>query len=125
MNKTALVIDDSREFRDSMRALLEANKFKVECADDGESGFKAALASKPGLIVLDVMMEDADTGLEIVRRFRDESSTKDIPIFLVTGIRKPEYLLQSYAPGEKFNNVKDVFEKPVDPARFEKALSEI
>jgi DNA-binding response OmpR family regulator len=40
MNKTALVIDDSREFRDSMRALLEANKFKVECADDGKAGLR-------------------------------------------------------------------------------------
>ena len=123
--KRALIIDDSQDFRNSMKALLETNRYEVTCAENGESGFSAAIAQKHDLIVLDVMMENSDTGLNTVRRFRDEESTRDIPVFLVTGIHKPQFLLSSYAPDETFRNVKEVFEKPVDPVLFEKALAEV
>ncbi|NLG16715.1 MAG: response regulator [Fibrobacter sp.] len=125
MKRTVLVIDDSREFLKSMKLLLESSQYQVLCAEDGESGFNAAVSWKPGLIILDVMMEDSDTGLNILRRLRDDANTEKVPVFLVTGIKKPEYLLQSFAPGESFNNVKEVFEKPVDPELFEKAIASI
>ena len=80
---------------------------------------------KPDAILLDVMMESADSGLSTAKKLRDDPETSAIPVILITGINKAEHLLPSYAPNEAWPNVKTSFEKPVDPEALIKKLQEI
>ncbi len=123
--KKALIVDDNPEFAASVADLLKGDGYRVVTAGDGVKGWEAAQKEKPDVVLLDVMMEDCSAGLDLVRKLRDGADTKGVPVFIVTGIRKPETLLESYAPGEAFPNVKNVFEKPMEPAKLMAALQSV
>ncbi|MBD3345585.1 MAG: response regulator [Chitinivibrionales bacterium] len=125
MNKKALVIDDDAEYRASVKDLLAANGYTVVTAEDGRVGYEEAVAQKPDVILLDVMMEDCSAGLDTVKKLRDGAETANIPVMLITGIHKGNFLLSSYAPDEKFPNVKGVYEKPVKPEELVENLTKV
>ena len=115
MTKKILIIDDDPHFFTSTKDLLETENYTVINAPSGSEGFEKAKTERPDAILLDVMMESADSGLSTARKLRDDPELSSIPVILSTGIHKAEYLLSSYAPDEAWPNVKTSFEKPVDP----------
>ena len=125
MKKKILIIDDDPGFTASTRDLLEVEDYIVINLSGVSGGLEKIKEVKPDAILLDVMMESADSGLSTAKKLRDDSETSSIPIILITGISKAEYLLSSYAPNEAWPNVKTSFEKPVDPGALIKKLKEI
>lgn len=123
--RSVLIIDDDPEFRTSVMSVLEAGGMKVHAEPDGKSGLVAAARLRPDYILCDVMMETADTGLEVLTALRDNPETAQIPVFLITGIKKPQFLLGSFAPETAYPNVRGMFEKPVDPRELIKRLEAI
>ncbi|OGS12118.1 MAG: hypothetical protein A2234_07445 [Elusimicrobia bacterium RIFOXYA2_FULL_58_8] len=79
-----LVIDDSAEFKGLVFDYLLMMGHKVLNADNGREGVAKALAAKPDLILMDVMMPDMG-GFEALKELRAEEETKDIPVFIITG----------------------------------------
>ena len=86
--QTILIVDDDVDFIATGRAALESAGYRVVAADDAESGFAAAMAERPGLILLDLMMEETDSGVRLAHQLRREPATKDIPIVILTGVRR-------------------------------------
>ncbi len=125
MAKKVLIIDDDPEFTTSTSDILENLDFDVITASEGAQGVEKARHEKPDLILLDVMMEDGSAGLESARILRDEQETSSIPIIILTGIRRADQLLESYAPGETWPNVKAALEKPVAPDFFVKTIQKV
>jgi two-component system OmpR family response regulator len=66
-----LVVDDEPNIRELLSASLRYAGFDVTTASDGAEALTAARASRPDLLVLDVMMPGVD-GFEVVRRLRGE-----------------------------------------------------
>ncbi|HEX8004169.1 MAG TPA: response regulator transcription factor [Mycobacteriales bacterium] len=66
-----LVVDDEPNIRELLSASLRYAGFEVATAADGQQALTAARASRPDLLVLDVMMPGVD-GFEVVRRLRAE-----------------------------------------------------
>jgi len=122
MAKKILIVDDDPDFTTSTSGILEAEGFSVISASNGKEGFVKGKEENPDAILLDVMIEDAGAGLDIARRLRDDQKTARIPVILLTGIRRADQLLESYAPGEKWPNVKAALEKPVNPDYLIKTL---
>ena len=61
MPRTVLVVDDSKPFRETARALLEARGYDVVgVAADGAAALAAARALRPGAVLLDVNLPDTD-----------------------------------------------------------------
>jgi len=73
-DRCVLVVDDDAVLRRVVRAVLEADGFRVIEAHDGEQGLKMAASERPGVVILDVMMPGID-GVEVCRRI-DHQSTK-------------------------------------------------
>ena len=69
-----LVVDDDAVLRRVVRAVLEADGFRVVEAQDGEQGLAMAASERPSVVILDVMMPGLD-GVEVCRRL-DHSATK-------------------------------------------------
>lgn len=69
-----LVVDDDAVLRRVVRAVLEADGFRVIEASDGEQGLKLTAEYRPSVVILDVMMPGLD-GVEVCRRM-DHTSTK-------------------------------------------------
>lgn len=70
MSHKILVVDDEEDVRELVSYNLKNEDFEVHTAVDGSDGFKRAMALKPDLILLDIMMPDID-GIELCRRFRE------------------------------------------------------
>lgn len=80
---TVLVIDDQENITEFIKLGLKYEKFQVEAAADGPQGLAAAQRINPDLIILDLMLPGMD-GLEVCRRLRENPTTKDIPILMLT-----------------------------------------
>ncbi|MGH9000569.1 MAG: response regulator transcription factor [Acidimicrobiia bacterium] len=73
-DRCVLVVDDDAVLRKVVRAVLEADGFRVIEAPDGEQGLKLAEEFRPGVVILDVMMPGLD-GVETCRRI-DHNATR-------------------------------------------------
>jgi two-component system alkaline phosphatase synthesis response regulator PhoP len=78
-----MVIEDEKEIRDLVRYNLERAGFRVTAVGDGEEGLRRLFASRPDLLVLDLMLPGRN-GLEILREVRGESATRDLPVIVLT-----------------------------------------
>jgi CheY-like chemotaxis protein len=83
--KVILIVDDDRNWRETMVCVLEQKKLKVLQAVDGRKGVELAKIEKPDLIILDNKMPNM-SGEEAIRILRREPETKNIPIIMVTGM---------------------------------------
>jgi two-component system alkaline phosphatase synthesis response regulator PhoP len=82
MKKKVLVVDDERDIVDLLTYNLKKEGYDVISANNGQEALKKA-ASKPDLIVLDVMMPVLD-GYETCRRLKGDPATASIPVVFLT-----------------------------------------
>jgi two-component system, OmpR family, response regulator len=83
-----LVVDDEETILELLSGSLRLAGFEVTTAASGIEALRAAAASRPDLILLDVMMPNGD-GFEVVRRMR--SSGPDVPVIFLSardGVRE-------------------------------------
>ena len=83
MSDLVMVIEDEKEIRDLVRYHLERAGYRVATAAEGEAGLERVFASRPDALVLDLMLPGRN-GLEILREVRNESTTRDVPILVLT-----------------------------------------
>jgi len=81
MNATVLIIEDDATLLRGLRDNFEFDGWRVHTAADGDAGLKQALALKPDLLVLDLMLPQIN-GYEICRFLREEKL--DTPILMLT-----------------------------------------
>lgn len=81
---TILIIDDEEDFCLFVRKNLElAGNYKVIVATTSEKGIWSARQGKPDLILLDIMMPGID-GLQALKRLKEDSETRTIPVVVLT-----------------------------------------
>lgn len=78
-----LIVDDSSTTLLMEQMLLQGGPFDLITAMDGQQAVEKALAERPDLILLDVVMPVMN-GFEACRKLRSEAQTKTIPIIMVT-----------------------------------------
>jgi two-component system alkaline phosphatase synthesis response regulator PhoP len=81
--KTILVADDEVHIVRIIEDKLIRDGHRVITAADGQEALEKALAERPDLILMDVMMPRMN-GFEVCRRLRQEEATRTTPIFLIT-----------------------------------------
>jgi two-component system response regulator RegX3 len=75
-----LVVDDEQSYRDALRVALEREGFRVEVAVDGPDALQRFDATRPSLVLLDVMLPRI-SGVDVCREIRARSQ---VPIIMVT-----------------------------------------
>ena len=83
MAKTLLFVEDTDSDRSRLEKLLSSAGYIVSTAVTGEQAVAEAKRAKPDAILMDVNMPGMD-GFAATRALRNENSTKDIPVVLVT-----------------------------------------
>ncbi len=96
--RTILIVDDVPANLAIAVDYLEANKFQVMVAQDGEEGIERAQLVHPDLILLDVMMPGID-GFETCRRLKMDAGTRDIPIIFMTALADTSNKVEGFAAG--------------------------
>lgn len=107
MNKI-LVIDDEQTINELIKVNLELSGYKVVQALDGVKGFALAKQELPNAIILDVMMPEVD-GYTVAQRIRQNSSTKDTPILMLTALSQLDNKVKGFDLG-----VDDYLTKPFE-----------
>jgi len=124
MAKKVLMIDDDPEFIEAITNVLDAKGYEVVSASNGKDGVEKAKAENPDIILLDVMMTTESEGFDVAREMAKDESAKNIPVIILTGIRKAMSLPFGFEPDETWLPVKEVLEKPVKPEVLLKAIEE-
>ncbi|HEY3096791.1 MAG TPA: response regulator transcription factor [Acidimicrobiia bacterium] len=75
-----LVVDDEESYRDALSVALEREGFRVALAADGQEALDQFDATRPGLVLLDVMLPRI-SGVDVCRELRSRSR---VPIIMVT-----------------------------------------
>src|SRR3954451_10709601 len=84
MPKTkVLVIEDDRSLAEVLTYNLNVAGYEVLIATDGQDGLLKAQTKSPDLVLLDLMLPVVD-GLDVCRRLRAGSATRDLPIIMLT-----------------------------------------
>ena len=101
-----LVIDDDRNARRYMQALLEGEHYTVSTAGNGLEALNIMDEVHIDLAILDIMMPGMD-GMEFTRALREGKS--DLPILMVSAKQLPADRKQAFMVG-----TDDYMTKPVD-----------
>jgi CheY-like chemotaxis protein len=88
MPKILLIEDDPMEFRMYLR-LLSHEGYEVDLATNGEDGLTKARASKPDLILLDVMMPKLN-GFMVLNLLKNSDELHNIPVIMLTNLSGSE-----------------------------------
>ena len=83
MQKRILIVEDEPAIRDMVAYALRKGEFEPVTAGDGREAQAAIAERVPDLILLDWMLPGS-SGLELARRWRRESLTREVPIIMLT-----------------------------------------
>ncbi|MGW8322040.1 MAG: response regulator [Thermodesulfobacteriota bacterium] len=93
-----LVVDDTPENISILRQILVEHGFRVRPALSGEIALKAVQASRPNLILLDIMMPGMD-GFEVCRTLKSDAETRDIPVLFISALDESEDKIKGFQAG--------------------------
>ncbi len=79
----ALVVEDELALVELVRYNLEKDGYEVDVARDGEDAILMVEERQPDIIVLDWMLPKL-AGIEVCRRLRSKSTTRNVPIIMLT-----------------------------------------
>ena len=93
-----MIIDDNTESLKLLTAILSKQGFGVRQALSGRAALTALAQRLPDLIILDVRMPEMD-GLEVCRILKSDSSTADIPIIFISGLKDSDDKVLAFKAG--------------------------
>lgn len=125
-----LVEDNPNDLELTLHALRKHNLSNhIEVVRDGAEALEFIFATgayaqrhvedNPKVILLDLKLPKVD-GLEVLRRIKADSRTKNIPVVVLTSSREERDIIESYKLG-----VNSYISKPVDFDQFTEAVRQL
>jgi len=107
-----LCVDDDKDFLDSLKLIIEGGGYAVATASSGEEGLKKYKETKPSLIIVDLMMEEIDSGVHFVRDIHALGSTP--PVYMLSSVGDNMNTNISFAE----LGLTGLLQKPIDPDKL-------
>lgn len=134
MNPAArvLIIEDELPMRTALKDVLEGEGYRVLTASDGASGLQRALAERPDLVLLDIMMPRLD-GYSLCRELRRLANVAPVLMLSAKGqiedrvrgldVGADDYLVKPFSSDELLARVRAVLRRSQKPATELKTLT--
>lgn len=113
---TVLVVDHDPDIADLIEKYLEKRGYDVVKAHSAKEALAVAEKSKPRLITLDVMLDDAD-GFQLLQDFKNHPASRDVPVVVLSIVCDEGKSMR--------HGAADYLEKPIDHARLVKVVDEL
>lgn len=110
--KKILVIEDSKEILENTAEILELSHYHVFTAGNGKEGVETALATKPDLILCDIMMPELD-GYGVLHMVQKNPDLQSVPFIFLTAKTEKEEVRKGMSLG-----ADDYITKPFDPTEL-------
>ena len=104
-----LVVEDEERIRQFLQRGLSYEGYRVDIAEDGQTGLEIARDQPPDLVLLDIHLPDVD-GLSVCHELNDAADTCDIPVIVLSAMERPDIIRRSRAAGSHY-----FLRKPYDP----------
>jgi len=103
-----LCIDDDKDILEALRMILEKNEYVMVEAESAEEGLKVFKTESPDFILVDLMMEEIDSGRNFVKELKLLNNSA--PVYMLSSVG------DSLAQNVDFSELglEGVFQKPVD-----------
>ena len=120
--RTVLLVDDDGDFLFQQKVQLEAAGFHVLIAAGQRQAEEILARLRPDLAVIDLMMDNPDTGFTLCHRIRKKDPS--IPVIMVTSVNSETGLEFDLGTGEERSWIRAdrLLSKPI---RFEQLKGEI
>jgi CheY-like chemotaxis protein len=105
-----LYVDDDTDYREVVRAILQGSGYEVVEASSGEEGLEVYKSAQPDLVIVDLMMEEVDTGAHFAKELKLLGNTA--PIYMLSSVGEGMSLSQDHAS----MGLAGIFQKPIDRA---------
>jgi DNA-binding response OmpR family regulator len=112
-----LVADDDTDIRDLVEFKLTQAGYAVQAVGDGVAAWEAFQASRPALVILDVMMPGL-SGIDVLRKIREaEGECGKVPVLLLSAksrdgdvdtgfaVGADDYVVKPFSPRELLHRV--------------------
>ncbi len=124
-----LIVDDTPENLQILGMVLKKEGYQIMVAGDGLQAMEAVAASKPDLILLDVMMPRMD-GFTLCTRLKAEPETADIPVIFLTAKTAVEDVIKGFELGAvdyvtKPFNLREVLARTATHLKVQSLLQEL
>lgn len=98
-NKKVLLVDDDLDLLEQHKLLFQSKGYQVVTADNSKEGFEVFKREKPDAAVIDLIMEQHDSGFILCYKIKKDEYGKNIPVFMLTSA--------AYDTGYKFSSATD------------------
>jgi len=118
-----LLVEDDPFLSEMYTTKLTADGFEVELASDGKEALKKISATKPDLVLLDIVLPKMD-GFEVLETMKKDPAMSQIIVIALTNLGQKEevekglalgaddYIIKAhYTPSEVVNKVKQILTK--------------
>jgi two-component system phosphate regulon response regulator PhoB len=117
-----LIIEDDRDIVEMIEYNLKEEGYLTTAAYNGERGIELARKEKPDLVILDVMLPAID-GFEVCRTLKQQQSTAQIPIIILSAksretdkvvgleLGADDYVTKPFSPRELIARIKAILRR--------------
>jgi DNA-binding response OmpR family regulator len=104
-----LCVDDDPDILATLRMVLEANGYRMVGAQSAAEAMVRFEEEQPDLVIVDLMMEQVDTGTTVVKQLREKGA--HVPMYLLSSVGDElAEMVDTVALG-----LSGVFQKPLEP----------
>ena len=133
MNETILIVEDEKDITGLIAHHIEMAGFNVMVAYNGSAALREIDKQLPDLILLDLMLPDMD-GTELCKVLKQQGTTKNIPIIMVTAkaeevdrivgleLGADDYVVKPFSTRELVLRAKGVLKRTKAPKEEQKVL---
>jgi len=121
------IVEDEPDIAELLQLHLEKSGYRHKWFSSAKTFFDELEKLSPDLIILDLMLEDAD-GLEICKKIRNDEKKKHIPVVMLTAraeeidkvlgleLGADDYVTKPFSPKELMSRIKAVLRRSQKPA---------
>lgn len=125
--KTVLIVDDEPAIRDMLKVALEMADFHCIEATNAHEAQIIVTDNPPDLVLLDWMMPGI-SGIELLRRWRKDEETANLPVIMLTAkaeednairgldVGADDYITKPFSPRELASRIKALIRRSIPKA---------
>lgn len=98
-NEYILIVDDELPIREMIHTSLDMAGFQCQQAGDAKQAHQMIVDERPALILLDWMLPNGVSGIDLCRRLKRDESLSEIPVIMLTARGEEDHKVQGLDAG--------------------------
>lgn len=98
-NEYILIVDDELPIREMIHTALDMVGFQCQQAGDAKQAHQMIVDQRPALVLLDWMLPNGVSGIDLCRRLKRDESLSEIPVIMLTARGEEDHKVQGLDAG--------------------------